>query len=46
VTGIFEHLARRESISGTRMAVFPDLPEPVQREEMMRIVSSIAEALT
>jgi carbamoyl-phosphate synthase large subunit len=46
VPGIFEHLDPAGIHSGDSMAVFPDLSlSPAQREEMMRIVSSIAEAL-
>jgi carbamoyl-phosphate synthase large subunit len=46
VPGIFEHLDPAGIHSGDSMAVFPDLSlSPARREEMMRIVSSIAEAL-
>lgn len=46
VPGIFEHLDPAGIHSGDSMAVFPDLSlSPARREEMMRVVSSIAEAL-
>jgi len=46
VPGIFEHLDPAGIHSGDSMAVFPDLSlSPARREEMMRIVASISEAL-
>lgn len=46
VPGIFEHLDPAGIHSGDSMAVFPDLSlSPAKRDEMMRVVASIAEAL-